>query len=75
MQLYEVITHMTTTFGLTFDEAVGYMVWFLLAFVGGSVFVLDLTVDVCHLLYRGSRRLLRAAFCALRRLLKVHFKK
>ena len=75
MQLYEVITHMTTTFGLTFDEAVGCMVWFLLAFVGGISFMFQFAFDISCFLYRGVRRLLRAALCTLRRLLKVHFKK
>ena len=75
MQMYEIIAHMTATFGLTFDEAVVAMVWFTLALAGGSVFMFDLVFDVGHFLYRGIRCLLRAVLRILRRLLKVHFQK
>ena len=74
MQLYEFVTHMTT-FGLTFDEAVVSMVYLLLAVVGGSAFMFELVFDIGRVLYRGVRRLLRAALRPIRRRLKMHFQK
>ena len=74
MQLYEFVTHMTT-FGLTFDEAVCWMVYLLLGVIGGSAFMFGLACDIARVLYRAVRRLLRAVLRPIRRRLKMHFQK
>lgn len=73
MQIYDAITNMTTTLGLTFDEAFTYMLFFALAFVGGWGFMISMCLDLGGALYRAVRWLLRAMLRLIRRLWRVRF--
>ena len=75
MQMYDLITNLAASLGVTFDEACAFLLYFAFACVGGHVALVSLFLDLWCFVFRLARRLLRAALRPIRRRLKMHFQK
>ena len=69
--MYEIITHIMESYGMTFDEV---FTWFFVTLVGclsGFGFFLSLFVDLGRYLYRGMKELFRFIIRRIRNREKV----
>ena len=73
--MYDVIVDLMFTYGITFDEALSYVLFITVALGGGLGYFLSMCLDLGSILWRFTRRLLRAALRPIRRRLKMHFQK
>lgn len=71
MKMYEIISNMAASFGITFDEAYVFLLYFAFAFVGGYAFLVSLFWDVGHYVFRLVRCLLRFIIRRIRHREKV----
>ena len=75
MQMYDLITNLAASLGVSFDQAYVFLLFFAFACVGGHVALVSLFFDLWDCVFRFIRRLLRAALRLIRRRLKMHFQK
>lgn len=75
MQVHALVDHLASLMGCTFDDAFVVVVWFSVACIGGSGFILSIGMEIGFYVLDIVRRLLRKLFRTARRLLKVHFQK
>jgi len=75
MQMYDTLTNLASSLGVSFDTAYVYTLFFAFAYVGGSCYLVGLALDVGRYAFRALRRLLRAIPRTVRRLLNGHFQK
>lgn len=66
MQMYDTLTNLASSLGVSFDTAYVYTLFFAFACVGGFGFITSLSLDVGYYFLRALRRL----FCSILRRLR-----